>query len=137
MALTVDVGVAQLAATRFAISPLSETVAGLQQLAGQDRNTVNLRWLRWAADELIREPLEIDFTKALLVSDRPNWPEFLVPAPTGPEASIDHDVAALQSTTAKQVRSSLRRVFGDSLPDAAVALAARPEVGLQAIGAEL
>ncbi|MFD3688450.1 hypothetical protein ACFWTE_26925 [Nocardiopsis sp. NPDC058631] len=137
MALTVDVGVTELAATRFAISPLSETVAGLQQLAGQDRNTAHLRWLRWAKDELIHEPLDLTYTRALLVSDRPNWPEFLVPAPTGPGASIDDDVAALQRTTDRQVRSSLRRVFGDALPDAAVALADRPESGLMAIGNEL
>ncbi|MEE2051120.1 ArsR/SmtB family transcription factor [Nocardiopsis tropica] len=137
MALTVDIGVAELAATRFAISPLSETVAGLQQLAGQDRNTVNLRWLRWAVDELAREPVDLTHTRALLVNNRPNWPEFLVPAPTGPWASIDDDVAALRRTADQQVRASLRRVFGNTLPDAAAALADHPKAGLRAIGIEL
>jgi hypothetical protein len=51
MALRIDLGVAELAATRFAISPLSETVASLQQLCDQDRQAINLRWLRWAADD--------------------------------------------------------------------------------------
>ncbi|WP_037936351.1 ArsR/SmtB family transcription factor [Streptosporangium roseum] len=50
MALTIDLGVAELAATRFAISPLSETVSGLQQLGDIDRHPINLRWLRWATD---------------------------------------------------------------------------------------
>lgn len=80
MALTIDLGVAELAATRFAISPLSETVSGLQQLGDIDRRPINLRWLRWATDELAGHPLDLSHTWPLLVNDRPSWPEFLVPA---------------------------------------------------------
>ncbi|MFC4061700.1 ArsR/SmtB family transcription factor [Planomonospora corallina] len=137
MALRVDLGVAELAATRLAISPLSETVAGLQQLSGRHRNPLNLRWLRWACDELARHPLELPRTWPLLVNDRPSWPEFLVPAPRGTAASIDDDLAALQATTPAQVRASLRRVFGGRLPGAAAALAAHPAAGLRAVAAEL
>ncbi|MBG0817091.1 DUF5937 family protein [Planomonospora sp. ID82291] len=137
MALTIHLGVAELAATRFSVSPLSETVAGLQQLSGRDRNPVNLRWLHWAADELARRPLDLSHTWPLLVSDRPSWPEFLVPAPSGAGSSIDDELAALRRTTARQVRASLRRVFGERLPDVAAALAARPAAGLRAIAAEL
>ncbi|GGS51343.1 hypothetical protein GCM10010156_07420 [Planobispora rosea] len=129
MALRVDLGVAELAATRFAISPLSETVAGLQQMGGRDRNPLNLRWLRWASDEFARRPLDLPRTWPLLVNDRPSWPEFLVPAPLGAGASIEDDLAALERTTAHQVRASLRRVFGEDLPDTAAALAARPAAG--------
>lgn len=137
MALRVDLGVAELAATRFAVSPLSETVAGLQQLSGHHRNPLNLRWLRWAADELARHPLDLSHTWPLLVSNRPSWPEFLVPAPLGAAGTIGDDLAALQKTTPRQVRASLRRVFGEELPDAAAALAAEPAAGLRAIAAEL
>ncbi|MEV0614856.1 metalloregulator ArsR/SmtB family transcription factor [Nonomuraea sp. NPDC050404] len=137
MALTIDLGVSELAATRFAISPLSETVSGLQQLGDLDRNPLHLRWLRWAADELARDPLDLSHTWPLIVSDRPNWPEFLVPAPLGPGASIDDDLAALRRTPAAQVRISLRRVFGEDLPAPAAALAERPAAGLAAIAAEL
>ncbi|MFC7640715.1 hypothetical protein ACFQX6_06660 [Streptosporangium lutulentum] len=137
MALTIDLGVAELAATRFAISPLSETVAYLQQLGDIDRHPINLRWLRWAADELARRPLDLSRTLPLLVNDRLSWPEFLVPAPLGTGASIEDDLAALRRTTAHQVRASLRRVFGDEPPDAVAALAARPAAGLRAIAAEL
>jgi DNA-binding transcriptional ArsR family regulator len=137
MALTIDLGVAELAATRFAISPLSETVSGLQQLGDRDRQAINQRWLRWAADGLAKDPLDLSHTWPLIVSDRPNWPEFLVPAPLGAEASIEDDLAALQRTTARQVRASLRRVFGEELPDAVAALAAQPAAGLRAIAAEL
>jgi DNA-binding transcriptional ArsR family regulator len=137
MALTVDLGVAELAATRFAISPLSETVAGLQQLGDIDRHPINLRWLRWAADELAGHPLDLSRTLPLIVNGRPSWPEFLVPAPLGAGTSIEEDLAALRRTTARQVRASLRRVFGEELPDAAAELAARPAAGLRAIAAEL
>ncbi|GIH76551.1 transcriptional regulator [Planobispora longispora] len=128
---------AELAATRFAISPLSETVAGLQQLGGRDRNPLNLRWLRWAADEIARRPLGLSRVRPLLVNDRRSWPEFLVPAPLGAATAIEDDLAAVERTTASHVRASLRRVFGEELPDAAAALAAQPAAGLRAIAAEL
>jgi DNA-binding transcriptional ArsR family regulator len=135
MALTVDLGVAELAATRFAISPLSETVSGLQQL--RYRDVANLRWVRWATDELAREPLDLSHTWPLIVNDRQSWPEFLIPAPLTAGVSIDDDLAALRRTTARQVRASLRRVFGTQLPDAAATLAARPAEGLRVIAKEL
>ncbi|MBG0825773.1 winged helix-turn-helix transcriptional regulator [Planomonospora sp. ID91781] len=135
--MRIDLGVAELAATRLAISPLSETVAGLQQLSGRYRNPLHLRWLRWAADELARRPLELPHAWPLLVTERPSWPEFLVPAPRGTAASIDDDLAALQATTPSQVRASLRRVFGEELPGAAAALATHPAAGLRAVAAEL
>ncbi|OXM66091.1 transcriptional regulator [Amycolatopsis vastitatis] len=135
--MPIELGVAELATTRFAISPLSETVACLQQLAGRDRQAVTLPWLRWAQDELARTPLELPWTWPLLVSDRPNWPEFLVPAPRDTGPSIEDDLAALLRTTARQVRASLGRVFGDELPEAAAELADRPAAGLRTIAAEL
>ncbi|MBF8185283.1 helix-turn-helix transcriptional regulator [Nonomuraea sp. K274] len=137
MALKIDLGVAELAATRFAISPLSETVSALQQLGGLDRNPINLRWLRWAADELARHPLDLPHTWPLIVGDRPSWPGFLVPAPSGSGGSIEDDLATLRRTPAAQVRISLRRVFGEELPDPVAALAERPAAGLRAIAAEL
>lgn len=135
--LTIEVGLSALAATRFAISPLSETVTSLQQLAGQYRNPVHLRWIRWATDELAREPVDLSWTWPLLVSGRPHWPEFLIPAPAGPSVSIDADLMALQNTSGQQVRSSLRRVFGEALPPAAADLSAHPTVGLRAIASEM
>ncbi|GIH18626.1 helix-turn-helix domain-containing protein [Rugosimonospora africana] len=139
MPLTVDLSVSELANTRFAISPLSETVSGLQLLGarwlaqrrGQRRDQwrgqwrgrpgsqdSNLRWIRWATDELAARPLTLPYTWPLIVGDRPSWPQFLVPAPLGARTTIDDDLAAMCRTTARQVRASLRRVFGADLPDA-------------------
>ncbi|WP_245616922.1 ArsR/SmtB family transcription factor [Amycolatopsis taiwanensis] len=137
MTLTVELGVAELAATRFAISPLSETVSSLQQLAGHDRQPSNVRWLRWAVGELAKEPLGLSHTWPLIAGNLPSSPSFLVPAPAGPRPSIEDDLVALRQTTAGQVRASLRRVFGDRLPDAVAALAGQPAVGLRTVAAEL
>lgn len=137
MALVVELGVGELAATRFAISPLSETVSGPQQLAGHHRRSVNLRWLRWAEDELARAPLDLSRTWPLIVGDRPSWPSFLVPAPPRAGPSLEDDLAALRRTTIRQVRTSLRRVFGDRISGTVAALAAQPAAGLRAIAAEL
>lgn len=137
MALTVDLGVAELAATRLAISPLSETVSGLQQLGGVAQRAVNLRWVRWATDELAKDPLDLSHTWPLIVNDRPSWPSFFVPAPLGTGGSIEDDLTMLRDTSAAAVRASLCRVFGAELPAAAAALAARPSAVLRVIAAEL
>jgi len=93
--------------------------------------------MRWASDELAVRPLELSRTWPLIVNDRPSWPQFLVPAPVGAGTTIDDDLAAMRRTTARQVRASLQRVFGDDLPDAAAELAAHPAAGLRAIATEL
>ncbi|WP_329108706.1 helix-turn-helix domain-containing protein [Micromonospora sp. NBC_01699] len=137
MPLTLDLSVADLASTRFAISPLSETISGLQQLGDPRLQETNLRWMRWASDELAARPLGLSRTWPLIVNDRPHWPQFLLPAPIGAGRTIDDDLAAMRRTTARQVRDSLQRVFGDDLPDGAVELAAHPAAELRAIATEL
>ena len=136
MPLTIDLSVCELARTRFAVSPLSETIAGLQQL-GVWRNEVHRPWIRWASGELAAQSLALPRTWPLIVNDRPGWPQFLLPAPAGAQMTIDDQLAAMQQTTDRQVRNSLHRVFGSQLPDAAAELAADPAVGLRVIAAEL
>lgn len=135
--MTLELGVAELAATRFAISPLSETVACLKQLAGIDLNAVNLPWLRWAREELDRAPLDLSRTWPLLVNGRLSWPEFLVPAPRDSGASLDNDLDALRRTPEARVRASLGRIFGARLPNKVAALADDPTSGLREIADEL
>ncbi len=137
MPVTVDLTVSELAGTRFAISPLSETISGLQQLGDRGRRASNLRWMRWASDELSVRPLHLSRTWPLIVNDRTSWPQFLLPAPAGMRTTIEDDLAAMRRTTARQVGASLQRVFGDDLPDSAAALAAHPAAGLRAIADEL
>jgi DNA-binding transcriptional ArsR family regulator len=131
----VDLDVTELAGTRFAISPLAETIAALLLLADRGTPEPHLRWLRWARPEAAG--LSLPATWPLLVNDRPAWPEFLLPAPGGFETTIDEDLAALRRTTARQVRTGLTRIFSDTPPPAAARLAARPAAGLREIAAEL
>lgn len=139
MPLTLELSIGDLASTRFAISPLSETISGLQTLGnywgrGQHRHW---RWVRWASDELAACPLDLSWTWPLIVNDRTSWPQFLLPAPTRASITIDEAIAAMRHTTARQVQQSLHGVFGDRLPAAATALAADPAAGLCAIATEL
>ena len=59
MQVVLKLGVADLAGTRFAISPLHETLRALPLLAHPDRSPVNRPWVRWALAELLAADLEI------------------------------------------------------------------------------
>lgn len=137
MPLTLHLSTGDLASTRLAVSPLSETVSGLQTLAGCWGRTRHGRWTRWAAAELAARPLDLAWTWPLLVTGRTSWPQFLLPAPARAASTIDDALAAMCRTTASQVRRSLHGVFGEDLPAPARALAADPAAGLRAIAVEL
>ncbi|MBB1154531.1 MULTISPECIES: ArsR/SmtB family transcription factor [Amycolatopsis] len=136
MPLTLELSTGDLAGTRLAVSPLSETVSGLQTLAGC-WGPRHGHWTRWAAGELAARPLDLSRTWPLLVTGRAGWPQFLLPAPARAASTIDEALAAMCRTTPSQVRRSLRGVFGEHLPVPAQALADDPEAGLRAVAAEL
>src|SRR5271166_5860848 len=81
MLLVLELDVADLAATRFAISPLCETLRAVQLLGRPAPALVNRPWVRWARVELERRPLRLPRLWPLVVTDLPYWPEFLGPAP--------------------------------------------------------
>jgi DNA-binding transcriptional ArsR family regulator len=112
MLLVVELDVAHLAATRFAISPLGETLGA-----------VALRLPRlWP----------------LVVTDLPYLPEFLCPAPAGKSPGFGEELAHLRATPEEPVRASLRKVFGGGRwPDTAKDLFERPRESLAEIAAEL
>jgi len=130
--------VADLAATRFATSPLFETLRALPLLARPGRASVNLPWVRWARAELERRPLRLPRVWPLLVSDRPWWPEFLFPAPAGKSPALTEELARVCATPTEAVHVSLRNVFGDDdWPEAATDLFERPQETLAEIAAEV
>jgi DNA-binding transcriptional ArsR family regulator len=137
MQLVLELEVADLAATRFAISPLGETLRAVQLLAMTSPPAVNRPWVRWARAQLDRQPLRLPRLWPLLVIDGPYRPEFLFPAPTGKSADLEEELAQVRATPEEMVRISLRRVFGDGLwPQSATDLYERPRESLQDIAAE-
>ena len=137
MILTLELDVAYLAATRFAISPLAETLRAVPLLAHPDRSPVNRPWVRWAGEELERRPLRLSRVWPLIVSGRPFWPEFLFPAPVGKSPALGEELARVRATPAEAVRASLRGVFGDGpWPDSATDLFERPREVLAEIADE-
>jgi DNA-binding transcriptional ArsR family regulator len=138
MLLVLELDVADLAATRFAISPLHEALRALALLSNPGRSAVNRPWVRWALAELERQPLRLPRVWPLIVTDLPYWPEFLFPAPTGKSPGFDEELAAVCAAPAEAVRASLQRVFGDGeWPDSATELSERPRETLAAIAAEV
>ena len=138
MLLVLELDVADLAATRFAISPLSETVRAVQLLGGRNTPAVNAPWARWAHRELGRRPLRLPRLWPLIVNGLPTYPEFLVPAPEVRMPGFQAELARLRATPAAAVRASLHRVWeGHPWPESARELAARPRESLTEIAAEL
>ena len=138
MQLVLELGVADLAGTRFAISPLHETLRALPLLAKPARSAVNRPWVRWALAELDRRALRLPRVWPLIVTDLPYWPEFLFPAPAVRAPGLDTELVSLCATPDDQVRASLRRVFGSGRwPDSATDLFERPQGVLAEIAAEV
>lgn len=138
MLLVLELDVADLAATRFAISPLSETVRAIQLLAGRDTPMVNAPWVRWARAELGWRPLRLPRLWPLIVNGLPIYPEFLVPAPEVRMPELGAELARLRATPAVAVRASLHRVWErHPWPESARELAARPRESLAEIATEI
>lgn len=141
MRQTISLGVDDLAATRFAVSPLAETVFAVQLLRTGEADPVNQPWLRWARHDLATRPLSLPLVWPLLRGVMRSRPEFLTPAPIGRAPSFYEESERLCATPPGHVRASLQRVFGHRgsglWPDSARELAARPRRTLELIAAEL
>jgi DNA-binding transcriptional ArsR family regulator len=138
MLLVLELDVADLAATRFAISPLHETTRAMLLLANPSPPAVNRPWVRWARAQLSRRSLRMPRTWPLIANGLPTHPEFLSPAPSVRAPGLDAELARVCATPAEPVRASLRRVFGDHpWPDSATELFERPTESLAEIAAEL
>src|SRR3984957_6704195 len=141
MRQTIALGTGDLAATRFAVSPLAETVFALQLVRTGAADAVNRPWLRWARRDLSERSLSLPLVWPLLRDGRRARPEFLTPAPAGRAPSFDEEAERMRATPPGHVRASLERVYGwrdcDPWPDSARELAARPQQTLALIAGEL
>ena len=137
MRLVLELDVTDLAATRFAISPLGETLKAVELLGAASPPAVNRPWVLWARAQLDRRPLRLPRLWPLVVTKRPYRPEFLYPASAGRSPGFGEELACVCATPDEAVRVSLRRVFGDEpWPQSATDLAERPRESLEQIAAE-
>jgi DNA-binding transcriptional ArsR family regulator len=139
MRINVTIGVDDLAATRFAVSPLHETITAVRLLRHPEPHPVNQPWLRWARGELARRHLAAARLWPLLMASKRSWPEFLAPAPAIRAPSLAEELNRMRATPVAQVRASLSRVFRDvdPWPDSAAELFRQPERTLELLAEEI
>lgn len=104
-----ELGVEDLADTRFALSPLHETVCSLRVLRDPGLSALHLPWRRSVLDSLAGAALDTDLLMSL-VGGRLTLPDFLTPRPTGFAPSFDEELAVVRRTSPALVRRDLTAV---------------------------
>ncbi|MEU7075372.1 DUF5937 family protein [Streptomyces narbonensis] len=103
---------ADLAQTRFAVSPMWEVVTSFRLLSRQPDTTGASPHRRWAAQvrpRLVRAGLDRGWLAAL-VPAHGYLADFLNPTPTGPFPTLEAELDAIRHTPPEQVRDDLRRL---------------------------
>jgi DNA-binding transcriptional ArsR family regulator len=107
--IALELDVADMAAMRFTVSPLHETVASLYPVY---RCPVLSR-TDWARD--VRRHAELDHELlAGLVSPSGSIPDFVSPAPLRPRPSIEEQLDQVRATPLETVFADVRAAFGDA-----------------------
>jgi hypothetical protein len=107
-------GVEDLADTRFAMSPVHETVLSLRVLRDPGLSALHLPWRRWAVDRL-----DAVDTRLLMsvVSPRRTLPDFLTPRPTEFAPSFEEELTRVAQVPADRVRRDLLATYApDPVP---------------------
>lgn len=101
-------GVEDLADTRFAISPIHETVLSLRVLREPGLYALHLPWRRSILPTL--EPPVASLLTSLVGPDRA-VPDFLTPRPAEFAATFEKELAAVRRTPSEVVRRDVRAVY--------------------------
>lgn len=99
--------------TRFAFSPLWETVASYRAILDPGRHALHLPWISWAREELggwDLGPLDA------LVRAEGYMPDFLTPPPASPFPVFLDEVELLRSTPPERVRHEVGRIADGKSP---------------------
>ncbi|QKG19010.1 ArsR/SmtB family transcription factor [Actinomadura verrucosospora] len=114
-------GVEDLADTRFALSPLGETMESLRVLRDPGRYALQLPWRR----EALRRLAGVDTALLMaLVGDRHAIPDHLTPRPAVFAPDFDDELAAARAAPPARVRRDLLAVHAPGPPPGALADAA-------------
>jgi DNA-binding transcriptional ArsR family regulator len=113
MIFTFELGVEDLADTRFAISPLAETVFSIWAMTDPGRHTLHLPWLRSARHRLA----EVDPGGVLLsLIGTTALPDFVTPRPSSFAPAIEEELAVVSSTAPDVVRREILATFAPESP---------------------
>ncbi|MEW2416581.1 helix-turn-helix domain-containing protein [Streptomyces sp. NPDC046866] len=107
--ISFELGVEDLALTRFAVSPLGETVLSLRVLRDPGISALHLPWLRTVRPRLAG--LDRDLLTAL-VTDLLTLPDFLTPRPAAFEPAFEDELAVVRATPPDVVRRDLLAAYG-------------------------
>jgi DNA-binding transcriptional ArsR family regulator len=107
--ISFELEVADMAATRFTISPLHETVASLFPLYVCD-DRFHSGWTRDIHD---RSDLDHELLSGL-ISPACRIPDFVTPAPTRSRPTFSEQLSQLRETTPEMVYGDVRAAYGDS-----------------------
>ncbi|MFD7029245.1 MarR family transcriptional regulator [Streptomyces sp. NPDC059917] len=128
-------GVEDLADTRFALSPLHESVVSLRVLQDPGLSALHLPWRRSVLARL--GALDTDLLMSL-VSPRRTLPDFLTPRPTSFAPTFAEELAAVRRTSPRTVRRDLLAAHApDPLPAPLRAAAAPDDAPVTALRDDL
>ncbi|MET9023518.1 DUF5937 family protein [Actinopolymorpha sp. NPDC004070] len=103
---------ADLALTRFAVSPMWEVVTSFRLLRSEVDPPLHRRWAAQVRPRLIRAGLDRGWL-AELIPLNGYLADFLNPTPATPFPAISVELAAIRETTAEQVRTELDMLAAD------------------------
>ncbi|MBP2477807.1 hypothetical protein JOF53_006679 [Crossiella equi] len=113
--LALSFSVDDLARTRFAFSPLWETVVSIRVLKTPGEHALHLPWLRETRARLAASGLDLAPLADLVPGPRQGFPDFLTPPPSTPLPDFAAELAELARTPAALVRHDLE-FFADKYP---------------------
>ncbi|MGC0418628.1 ArsR/SmtB family transcription factor [Embleya sp. AB8] len=116
--ISFELGVEDLADTRFAVSPMHETLMSLRVLQDPGLSALHLPWRRSVLARLGGEDFDADLLMSL-VARRRTLPDFLTPNPTEFEPAFATELATVRGTSPARVRHDLLLTHApDPLPPA-------------------
>ncbi|WP_329485399.1 ArsR family transcriptional regulator [Kitasatospora sp. NBC_01246] len=114
MVVSFELGVEDLADTRFALSPLHEAVVSLRVLREPGLSALHLPWRRSVLPRLAGPDTELLLS---VVSARRTLPDFLTPRPEGFAPPFEEELAVVRRTAPEVVRADLLATHApDRLP---------------------
>lgn len=115
--ISFQMSVADLALTRFAISPMWELVASLRLLQQPDRAALHLPWVNEVRPR-VRE-IELPLERVFPVLPPEGYiPDFLTPPPSGPLASFEDELEQVVSTPVDQISHDIAFLHDCGTPPA-------------------